>query len=361
MTGKIFLLQEGNELVEMEEREYVSEDILQDLIAKYPNLLAGDEMDVDVPRKWLLVQREQVLPYDNTGLKLFYLDHLFLDQDGVLTIVETKRSSDSRLRREVVAQMLDYASNALIYLPVEELQNNLIKNYPDYNQSSLLKEKLALDINPDEFWEQVKTNFQAGKIRLVFVADAIPTELITIVEFLNKQMDPAEVLAVEVKQYVNEGLKTIVPRLMGQTAQVSMRKNFSNKRLDEATFLENLDDNEAVFYKNLLDFAKEKQMLIDWTPMSFSLKIVRDENNVSILRGYCKLSSYGQTLFTTIGDITSKVPDGDLIVDEYKNGLEKIGKKVADGYTFSIKDMDEEQTERLYEVLIMVIDRIRTI
>ena len=58
MTGKIFLLQEGNELVEMEEREYVSEDILQDLIAKYPNLLAGDEMDENEPRKWLLVQRE---------------------------------------------------------------------------------------------------------------------------------------------------------------------------------------------------------------------------------------------------------------------------------------------------------------
>ena len=98
LSGKIFLLQEGNKLVEMEEKEYVSEDILQDLIAKYPNLLAGDEMDVDVPRKWLLVQREQVLPYDNTGLKLFYLDHLFLDQDGIPTIVETKRSSDNRLK-----------------------------------------------------------------------------------------------------------------------------------------------------------------------------------------------------------------------------------------------------------------------
>ena len=135
-------------------------------------------------------------------------------------------------------------------------------------------------------------------------------------------------MAVEVKQYVNKGLKTLVPRLMGQTAEVSMRKNFSNKRLDETTFLENLDDDEAVFYKNLLDFAKEKQLLIEWTPMSFSLKVVREENNVSILRGYCKLSSYGQTLFTTVGDITSKVPDGDLIVDEYKNGMKNIGKKL---------------------------------
>jgi hypothetical protein len=40
----------------------------------------------------------------------------------------------------------------------------------------------------------------------VFVADEVPPELRRVVEFLNGQMDPAEVLAVEVKQYVNDGL-----------------------------------------------------------------------------------------------------------------------------------------------------------
>jgi hypothetical protein len=36
----------------------------------------------------------------------------FVDQDAVPTFVEVKRSSDTRLRREVVGQMLDYAANA---------------------------------------------------------------------------------------------------------------------------------------------------------------------------------------------------------------------------------------------------------
>jgi hypothetical protein len=40
------------------------------------------------------------------------LDHLFIDHDAVPTLVEVKRSSDTRTRREVVAQMLDYAANA---------------------------------------------------------------------------------------------------------------------------------------------------------------------------------------------------------------------------------------------------------
>ena len=47
----------------------------------------------------------------------------------------------------------------------------------------------------------MKTNLQAGKIRLIFVADVIPSELRRIVEFLNQQMDPGEVLAVEIRQY----------------------------------------------------------------------------------------------------------------------------------------------------------------
>src|SRR4051794_12230288 len=41
------------------------------------------------------------------GSSRWSLDHLFVDQEGVPTLVEVKRSSDTRARREVVAQMLD--------------------------------------------------------------------------------------------------------------------------------------------------------------------------------------------------------------------------------------------------------------
>jgi uncharacterized membrane protein len=40
------------------------------------------------------------------------IDHLFLDQDAIPTLVEIKRSANVQARREVVAQMLDYAANA---------------------------------------------------------------------------------------------------------------------------------------------------------------------------------------------------------------------------------------------------------
>jgi hypothetical protein len=358
MNRKIFLLDEENELIEMEETDYVSEDILQELIAKHPHLLAGYEMDINDPRKWLLVEREQILPYDSTGQKLFYLDHLFLDQDGIPTIVETKRSCDNRLRREVVAQMLDYASNSLIYLPVEEIISNLIKNYPKTELDELIRTKLELEMDPEEFFQLVKTNFQAGRIRLVFVADEFPVELITIVEFLNKQMDPAEILAVEVKQYVKNGLKTLVPRLMGQTAETRLKRSFIKRNLDEKTFLEHVDKVEGTFYKKLIDFADNNQLTTKWGGKSFSINIEKNGMDINILRAYCNLSAFGQTLFATADSIKTMVPDGESILDEYFE-IEDFSKKVMDGYSFTIKDMDNEETERFYEVLMTIIKRIR--
>ena len=42
MNGGIYLMQGDGQLVEMTEHDYASEDQLQELLVKYPNLLAGD-------------------------------------------------------------------------------------------------------------------------------------------------------------------------------------------------------------------------------------------------------------------------------------------------------------------------------
>lgn len=47
----------------------------------------------------------------------------------------------------------------------------------------------------------MQANLRAARIRMLFLTDRMPTELRRIVEFLNGQMQPAEVLAVELRQY----------------------------------------------------------------------------------------------------------------------------------------------------------------
>jgi hypothetical protein len=119
VTRRIYLKQADGSLQAMTEAPFAKEDFLQELLARYPDLLAGDQMDVADARRWLLVARELGVPDDEEAADRWSLDHLFLDQDGIPTLVEVKRSSDTRIRREVVGQMLDYAANAVLYWPPE--------------------------------------------------------------------------------------------------------------------------------------------------------------------------------------------------------------------------------------------------
>lgn len=233
MTAGIFLIREGNELVELAATPYESEARLQELLAHHPNLLAGDQIDAQAPRRWLLLTREATIPADAEGNSRWSLDHLFLDQDGIPTLVEVKRSTDTRIRREVVGQMLDYAANGVAYWPVETVRAlfETRQEQAGRDPGVVLSEFLRNETTPDSFWLTVKTNLQAGRIRLVFVADEIPPELRRVVEFLNSQMDPAEVLAIEVKHYTGGGVRGLVPRLLGRTEQSAQKKGTArNKR-----------------------------------------------------------------------------------------------------------------------------------
>lgn len=79
----------------------------------------------------------------------------------------------------------------------------------------------------------------------MFVADHIAPELRKVVEFLNVQMRPAEVLAVELGQYQGQGLRTLVPIVLGPTQEAIEQKSGASgpkprRRWDEAQILEAL-------------------------------------------------------------------------------------------------------------------------
>lgn len=186
MSGSMFIIQNDDTLIEMTEQPYTKEDHLQRFLERYPALLAGDQVDRMNPRRWLLIAREVPIPDQEDASGRWSLDHLFLDQDGIPTLVEVKRSSDTRIRREVVAQMLDYAANALLHWPSDEIRNqfeNRCKN-ESIDPDEELRQCLDLEIEPEQFWTKVKTNLDAHRIRLLFVADEIPDELRHIIEFL---------------------------------------------------------------------------------------------------------------------------------------------------------------------------------
>ncbi|MHC1765888.1 MAG: hypothetical protein AB9869_16590 [Verrucomicrobiia bacterium] len=57
MSQSIYL-EAGENLIELKEEPYDSEELLQRLLAKYPDLLAGSQIDAESPRKWLFIDSD---------------------------------------------------------------------------------------------------------------------------------------------------------------------------------------------------------------------------------------------------------------------------------------------------------------
>lgn len=262
LQSGVFVLKDDDSLVAMQPTHFDQEVDFQEMISKFPSLLVGDQINPDAPRRFVLVKAELPIGHEQQQTR-WSLDHLFLDQDGVPTLVEVKRKSDPRIRREVVGQMLDYAANFQAFWSAEKILSALEASYAqkkvDWN--SAFSEFIGPEMTADRFWQAVATNIRAGKLRLLFVADHIPSELRRIVEFLNEQMNPVEVLALELRQFSGQGLRTIVPVIFGQTQEAAGRKDpVKGERWTEdrllAAFDENFSASEAQIARSIFDWMK---------------------------------------------------------------------------------------------------------
>lgn len=217
-------------LAKLVAKPYEAEKDLQELLADHSQLLAGAQMNRADPRRFLLVRRETPVADHEGGSGRWSLDHLFLDQDAVPTLVEVKRSSDTRLRREVVGQMLDYAANGPRYWVPDELRTTFEATSVETGHSpdDLLESVIGRNGDAGQFWAQAARNLRGGALRLVFVADVIPDELRAIVEFLQGRLLDAEVFGIEVRRYLGpDGDECFVPRVVGDVATAATNKGES--------------------------------------------------------------------------------------------------------------------------------------
>ena len=279
MSSRICLIRDNNSLQPLVNQKYENEDLLQRLLADFPEVLDGEEIDGRDPRRWLLVRREMPLGDSAESTGRWSLDHLLLDQEGIPTLIEVKRSTDRRLRREVVGQMLDYAANAVVYLPLTGIQAALRETCTAAGKvtDDVLVEFLGVDgdlservATIDAYWAKVQKNLTDRNVRLVFVADEIPTELRRIIEFLNEEMAQVEVLGVEIKQFVGAELRTLVPRVIGRTEKSRIVKPplGVGRRWDRDSFISALRERSGqelvMVAERLLEWAETKAQGVRW-------------------------------------------------------------------------------------------------
>jgi hypothetical protein len=256
-----------------------SEDLeLQRILEQNPDLLPGDQIDPEDPRRWLLIKREMPVPDPATGTDRWSIDFVFADQDAIPTFVECKRSDDTRARREVVGQMLEYAANGHYYWNKETLRSFAEQAAAARGQSlddALRSLMPSTADSPDTFFETLEQNLREGQLRIVFFLERSPMELRSVVDFLNKQMERSEVLLVEARQYRWEGTRVVVPVLFGYTEQARQVKRSvtittagSRKRWDRSSYFADaeakLTPSDVKVLEQVLDQAIRLGYEISW-------------------------------------------------------------------------------------------------
>jgi len=251
---------------------------LQDLLEKNYDLLCGEQIDPEAPRRWLLIKREMPVPDPTTATDKWSIDFFFVDQDGMPTFVECKRYNDTRARREVVGQMLEYAANGQYYWDKDTLRQYAEKTTSaSGKQLEDLVQTLRGDDSAkvDELFEQMVTNLKEGQIRLIFFLEESPYELRSIVDFLNKQMELAEVLIIEARQYVEGGSRLVIPLLFGFTEQarqvkktVTITTGSQRKKWDETSFFKDaerhLTSDQLKAVRQIYEFSKAESTEMSW-------------------------------------------------------------------------------------------------
>ena len=190
------------------------------------------------------------------------LDHLLVDQRGVLTFVEAKLLQNPEARRAVIGQILDYAAYA-----AENWTNGRLKQLAqDYwrsqhkDLSEVLNEAFG-EIDLDAFWNDVELNLAQSRIRLIIVADELRPEVRRVIEFLNEQLRTIQIFGLEIRCFGEEPNAVIVPFLIGQTQAAAAQKvstgGARNWTVDElrTAYFELPDDRLGHRLTRILDWA----------------------------------------------------------------------------------------------------------
>ena len=279
MAERIYAMTTNNSIEPIDETAFETEDKLQRLIEEHPELLDGEQMQPEDPRRWLLIGREIGVPAAAGEGARWALDHLLVDQDATLTLVEVKRGWNPDIRRAVIGQLLEYAAHASVAWTANELRETFergaLKQCRDPQEELATLLQSGSDPDGDAFWDDVATNLAANRLRLLIVSDRIPDEIARVVTFLNKQISDIEVLAVEIKRFKGNVNQTLVPRVIGRMMEGAKAKRGGTRtRVTRESFLEGFADERArAVAEDLLAAAQDAGAGISYGRVGISIRV----------------------------------------------------------------------------------------
>jgi hypothetical protein len=279
---------------QLQEKFQSNEDWLQRYIGKHPEVLPMRDLE-GIDLRLRLIARE-----------LKDIDLLFADERGLLTIVETKLIENPDSRREVVAQVLDYASklekmDALALckeISFQKDKEEAVKDFPEIRDlSKLLYDLIESDLSDSEiaakktlahyvitgrlkrdlslldtkeskekdFLERLDQMLKDGSFRLVIVTYEASSQLIDFVNYTNSKMKRGnQLVVVELSKEPWENPTCFIPHLLGSATRLSScyyREHRSHdqteKEWDKELFFDSLSKNAPDLVNDLRTLLSE--------------------------------------------------------------------------------------------------------
>ncbi|MDD5145198.1 MAG: hypothetical protein PHW72_03700 [Candidatus Pacebacteria bacterium] len=285
---KKLYLQTGATLSTLDESKFEQELVLQELLEQYPELIPSEEI-IGNP-SFFLIQREFSV---STG----YIDHLFIDQMMVPTIVETK-VNNPEIRRKIIGQGYEYLTSLSFELTGKQIVESAKQYWKDRYLSEVQRKLDLKELNVKE----IDRNLKKPRLRLIFAADFIPRELRKFVEFINSASRGIDVYAVQLEQFLLDDKKIFSVSCWGPTESVVHDKSVSFGLLSREEFINKINSSQdltpsekEIFIQRvneILDIAEERHLSIGWGTKSFRISYSDNDSAKKMLEFYCNGNSW---------------------------------------------------------------------
>lgn len=184
---------------------------LQEILEKAPDVLPAGHVD-SVYSQLVCVAREVEVP---SG----YIDNLYVSARGYVVLVETKLWKNPEARRQVLGQIIDYATD-ISHWDYEKLDSV----YRDYNDgqslfSKMVEMKYQSEYDESYFVDVVEKNLEKARFLLMVVGDGIREGTERMAEFLESTSKmPFDLALCELEVYDLGGdTRLVIPQLTTKT------------------------------------------------------------------------------------------------------------------------------------------------
>lgn len=338
---KIFSIIDNGKLVSFKEIDFEEtnrEAYLEDLLKNNPEYF--------FEKGNILILGSQV----STNLNKF-IDLLGIDKNGNSVAIELKRG---KTPRDTIAQLLEYASfvENLDYYQLNEIfqsysgEENTLENYHQQYFQGGTDEKVSFN----------------KSTKLVIVAQEISKEIRQTAIFLRKK--GIDIFCMEFKYFENKDGEKIISSDFVVGDEEFIRQKIQSSalpRINEKQFMDSLDKNGSKVFRKIMEFARQKGLLLRWGTKGFSLNVEFDSGFVCLFFGYPPQSVYKQSIYTGFEEIRRKINDADVINEFYKEKLEKTGCFIKAGNTLKWqinRPYSEAEVEKFLDITEKVIVKI---